>query len=96
MRSGTPVRSCSEGVVVKSTYSNVEGNYVVVLDEAGYKCYYMHLSERNVNEGDTVDYSTIIGKVGSSGYSTGPHLHLQIMDQSGECLNPVFLVQGGY
>ncbi len=96
MRSGTPVRSCSEGVVVKSTYSDVEGNYVVVLDETGYKCHYMHLSERNVSEGDIVDYSTIIGKVGSTGYSTGPHLHLQITDQSGECLNPVFLVQGGY
>ena len=96
MPSGTPVKSCSEGVVVKSTCTSVEGNYVVVMDETGYKCHYMHLSERNVNEGDVVDYDTIIGSVGSTGYSTGPHLHLQITDQNGECLNPKFLVQGGY
>ena len=93
--SGTPIKSCSEGIVIKSTYSDTEGNYVVVEDESGYRCHYMHLSERNVNEGDTVDYNTVIGKVGSTGYSTGPHLHLQITDDSGECLNPRFMVQGG-
>lgn len=96
MPAGTQVLSCSEGIVIKSTYSEVEGNYVVVLDETGYKCHYMHLSERNVNEGDQVDHDTVIGKVGSTGYSTGPHLHLQITDQNNECLNPKFLVQGGY
>ena len=96
MPAGTQVLSCSEGTVIKSTYLEVEGNYVVVLDETGYKCHYMHLSERNVNEGDQVDHDTVIGKVGSTGYSTGPHLHLQITDQNNECLNPKFLVQGGY
>jgi len=96
MSSGTPVKSCSEGIVVKSTCTDVEGNYVVVEDETGYRCHYMHLSERNVSEGDIVDYDTVIGSVGSTGYSTGPHLHLQITDQNGQCLNPRFLVQGGY
>jgi len=95
MPSGTPVMSCSEGVVVTSTCTDVEGNYVVVEDEAGYRCCYMHLSQRNVSVGDIVTYDTLIGEVGSTGYSTGPHLHLQIMDKNGECLNPRFMVQGG-
>jgi len=96
MPAGTDVMSCSEGIVVKSTYTDVEGNYVVVEDESGYRCSYMHLSVRNVSVGDKVDYSTIIGKVGSTGRSTGPHLHLQITDNNGELLNPRFLVEGGY
>ena len=92
---GTPVKSCSKGIVIKSTYSDTEGNYVVVEDDTGYRCHYMHLSQRDVSEGDIVDYDTVIGKVGSTGYSTGPHLHLQITDRNGECLNPRFMVQGG-
>ena len=92
---GTPVKSCSKGIVIKSTYSDTEGNYVVVEDDTGYRCHYMHLSQRDVSEGDIVDYDTVIGKVGSTGYSTGPHLHLQITDENGECLNPRFMVQGG-
>ena len=62
---------------------------------SGYRCHYMHLSQRNVSEGDEVDYDSIIGNVGSTGYSTGPHLHLQITDKEGECLNPRFMVTGG-
>ena len=95
MPDGTPVKSCSKGIVIKSTYSDIEGNYVVVEDESGYRCHYMHLSQRNVSEGDEVDYDSIIGNVGSTGYSTGPHLHLQITDKEGECLNPRFMVKGG-
>ena len=55
----------------------------------------MHLSERNVSVGDEVDYDSVIGNVGSTGYSTGPHLHLQISDDNGEVLNPRFMVMGG-
>lgn len=96
MPKGTPVMSCSEGVVVKCATTDVEGNYVVVEDETGYRCSYMHLSEICVSVGDKVDYETLIGKVGSTGRSTGPHLHLQVTDASGQLLNPKFMVQGGY
>jgi len=96
MPSGTPINSCSEGVVIKSYYSESAGNYVVVEDETGYQIHYMHMSDRYVAVGDKVDYDTIIGSVGSTGYSTGPHLHLQVTDNNGEYLNPKFMVQGGY
>lgn len=96
MPKGTPVMSCSEGVVVKCASTDVEGNYVVVEDVTGYRCSYMHLSEICVSVGDKVDYDTLIGKVGSTGRSTGPHLHLQVTDNKGELLNPKFMVQGGY
>ena len=92
---GTPVRSCSKGTVIKSYYSSSAGNYIVIRDSSGYEIHYMHLSERNVEVGAEVTTDTIIGKVGSTGNSTGPHLHLGITDKNGNYLNPVFLVSGG-
>lgn len=92
---GTPVASVSKGVVVTSAYSDTAGNFVVVEDSAGYRVSYMHLSKISVKAGDEVDYDSQIGLVGSTGLSTGPHLHLSITDKSGNYLNPLFLVQGG-
>lgn len=72
--------------------SQTAGNYVVVQDETGYTCHYMHLSVRSVKVGDTIKHGDIVGKVGSTGRSTGPHLHLGVKDAAGEWLNPRFLV----
>lgn len=92
---GTEVKSCSSGTVVKSYYSDSAGNYVVVRDESGYECHYMHLNDRNVSAGDKVTFGSKIGTVGTTGRSTGPHLHLGIKDAEGKWLNPAFMVQGG-
>lgn len=95
MPAGTQVNSCSVGTVVRSYYSDSAGNYVVVRDASGYECHYMHLSERSVREGDQVTNLSKIGTVGSTGRSTGAHLHLGIKDADGQWLNPLFMVQGG-
>lgn len=92
---GTKVGASSPGRVVRSYYSQSAGNYIVIEDGAGYQCHYMHLNERFVKEGDVVTAGMLIGTIGSTGNSTGPHLHLGITDANGEWLNPTFLVQGG-
>lgn len=95
MPAGMQVNSCSVGTVVRSYYSDSAGNYVVVRDASGYECHYMHLNERSVHEGDQVTNLSKIGTVGSTGKSTGAHLHLGIKDAGGQWLNPLFMVQGG-
>ncbi len=92
MASGTEIHACSTGKVITATYASSEGNYIVIEDESGYKTYYMHLTGFNVSVGDEVKHGDIIGTVGSTGDSTGPHLHLGIKDASGNWLNPEFLV----
>lgn len=90
--SGTEVKSTSKGKVKESDYDSSMGNYVVVEDEAGYEAYYMHLSARNVSAGEQVEAGTVIGKVGSTGSATGPHLHLGIKGDSGGWINPRFVL----
>ncbi len=89
---GTEIHACTTGTVIQSYMSQTAGNYVVVQDETGYTCHYMHLSVRSVKVGDTIKHGDIVGKVGSTGRSTGPHLHLGVKDAAGEWLNPRFLV----
>ena len=68
------------------------GNYIVIEDKTGYLTYYEHLSEIDVESGDEITHGDVIGKVGSTGDSTGPHLHLGIKDADGNWLNPEFMV----
>jgi hypothetical protein len=77
---GTKVKSVDDGVVVRS--SPVEqgggyGNFIVIKHKDFYSAY-GHLSKREVNKGDTVKRGQLIGLVGSTGLSTGPHLHFEI------------------
>lgn len=75
---GTEVRPVRPGQVV---FSGVNGGYgqVVVVDHGdGLRSTYAHLRDRGVGVGDKVERDTIVGHVGSSGRSTGPHLHLEI------------------
>ena len=56
----------------------------------GSLCRYGHLSKLEVKEGETVQKSkTLLGKVGSTGMSTGPHLHFEILTPSGKSVNPL-------
>lgn len=75
---GTEVYALQEGRVTYSGWRGDYGRLVVVRHEDGTETRYGHLSERLVKEGETVDSNTIIGKVGTSGRSTGPHLHFEI------------------
>ena len=89
---GTPIHACATGKVIQSYYSESAGNYIVIEDETGYTTHYMHLSVRNVSAGDVVKHGDVIGQVGSTGNSTGPHLHLGVKNKDGEWLNPRFMV----
>ena len=82
---GTPVGASADGVVVISkALKNSDGSYrsygeYVVIDHgSGIRTYYCHLSQRLVSEGQTVKQGQVIGKSGSTGNSTGPHLHFEV------------------
>ena len=73
---GTKVYTVASGKVVASWFDRTCGNGVkIVHDDKRYQTAYCHLSERLVRTGDTVSAGCVIGRVGSTGRSTGPHLH---------------------
>jgi len=77
-RTGTPVAASASGTVVKSGYEATSGNIVVIDHGAGYRSAYAHLSSCSVEEGAFVNRGEEVGKVGSTGRSTGPHLHYEV------------------
>lgn len=76
--SSTSILACKSGVVTTSTYNNSYGNYVVVSHSDGTSTLYAHMSRRNASKGQTVSQGQVIGYVGTTGSSTGNHLHLEI------------------
>ncbi len=75
---GTPVAAMNNGVVRISRMFTVYGNTIVVDHGKGIQTLYMHLSKRNVKEGDMVKRGEIIGLSGMTGYAEGAHLHVSI------------------
>lgn len=75
---GTPVRSTNHGTVVMSELTLVRGNLVVVDHGGGVLSCYGHLSERSVEVGQAVRRGDVVGRVGSTGLSSGPHLHWEL------------------
>ena len=90
---GTPVPASNRGQVVFADFVIMTGNTVVIEHGAGLKTIYMHLSEIDCDAGDMVEQGDIIGLVGTTGYSTGPHLHFEVRigDQS---VSPWPLIDG--
>ena len=87
---GTPVYPSRSGTVVYAAWKGGYGNTVEVKHKDGSMCRYGHLSKITVKEGDTVQKSkTLLGNVGSTGLSTGPHLHFEIITPSGKSVNPM-------
>lgn len=84
---GTPVLSSAAGVVTKSEWSGAYGNLVEVLHAQGFKTRYAHLSQRKVGQGDKIGRAEVIGFLGNTGRSTGPHLHYEIIYKN-EPINP--------
>lgn len=71
---GTPIVSVGDGVVVKASYTKGNGKYVKVRHNSTYTTQYLHMSRRNVKEGQAVRQGDVIGYVGSTGLATGPHV----------------------
>ena len=75
---GTKIKAARGGVVMTSEYHWSYGNYVVVVHDNGTSTLYAHMSTRAVKEGQTVTQGQVLGYVGSTGSSTGNHLHYEI------------------
>jgi murein DD-endopeptidase MepM/ murein hydrolase activator NlpD len=91
---GTPVYAADNGIVIKSGYSkDGYGGRVIIDHQIDYVTLYAHLSQALVQEGDVVQKGQLIGHVGSTGNSTGPHIHIEIRD-FGFLVDPRSLLSG--
>lgn len=88
------VYATKAGTVITSTYSSSYGNYVVVSHGNGNTTLYAHMSSRKVSVGQEVAQGDVLGITGSTGISSGPHLHFEI-SENGERLDPLTYL-GGY
>lgn len=86
---GTSVRAAADGTVSRAGYNGALGRYVYVRHANGYETRYGHLSARLVKTGQKVSQGDAIGREGSTGNSTGPHLHFEIR-KDGRALNPTY------
>lgn len=77
-REGTPVKAINSGTVTYVGETLLGGNVVVIAHGAGIASAYMHMSAVDVAKGDTVERGGVIGKSGSTGRTTGPHLHVAV------------------
>ena len=84
---GTPIYAAASGTVTSASYSDNAGNMIVINHGNGLQTYYMHCNSMYVRAGQTVSKGQNIGAVGSTGNSSGPHLHFQVM-QNGTPVNP--------
>ena len=85
---GTPVYATGNGVVRKAGWEGLYGNCIQIDHGFGYVTRYAHLSKIDVRVGQKVVRGETIGKVGTTGKSTGPHLHYEVMVK-GQIVNPV-------
>lgn len=92
--SGRKVRSAGQGTVVAAGWNGGYGRMVEIDHGDGLTTRYAHMSKILVKEGDIVERGTVVGKVGSSGRSTGAHLHYEIR-RNGTAINPLRFIKAG-
>lgn len=85
---GEPVYAAGNGEVSEAGYSQSYGWFVCIRHKGGYSTLYAHMSRILVRKGETVRIGQRIGKVGSTGTSTGNHLHFELQ-KNGRLLDPV-------
>lgn len=91
---GTAVRSVASGKVVKSGWAGPYGKLVIVRHFDGKSTYYAHLAGIKVKRGQKVAAGQRLGAVGSTGNSTGPHLHFEVRSKRGQHMNPQAHLRG--
>jgi murein DD-endopeptidase MepM/ murein hydrolase activator NlpD len=93
-QTGAPVRASGAGVVTFAGRNGGYGRMVEIDHGGGLTTRYAHLSRIAVSVGDRIEPGAIVGKVGSSGRSTGPHLHYEVR-RGGKALNPLTFIKAG-
>ena len=88
---GTPIYATRSGTVTIARFSNSAGYYVTINHGDGYSSVYMHMTTYTVSVGQSVSQGQLIGYMGSTGISTGPHLHFGI-SYNGKYVNPALYV----
>lgn len=84
---GTPIYAALDGKVTTTGFNATYGNYVIITHHSGYKTLYGHMCQITCKKGNFVYTNTMIGRVGSTGMSTGPHLHFTVY-KNGKSVNP--------
>ena len=85
---GTKIVALANGVIKEANYNSENGNYILIEHEAGYETLYAHLDKISVKEGDNILQGEEIGKVGITGNTVAPHLHLEL-HHNGEPVDPL-------
>lgn len=86
---GTPVKSVGAGVVVSTERAGAYGNRVIIRHADGTETWYCHLSAFGTSPGQSVKPGELIGLVGSTGNTTGPHLHLEVRPGGTDPIDPM-------
>ena len=86
---GTPIVSATDGKVVQAGNNGGYGNLITIRTDDGHEILYAHLSKIGVEKGDKVKAGEQIGRMGSTGHSTGPHLHFEVHNKKGNAINPL-------
>ncbi len=92
-KTGTPIYATGDGVVAKASRGTGFGNVVYIDHGFGYQTRYAHMSKFNTKKGRKVKRGDIIGYVGNTGLSSGPHLHYEV-HKNGKAINPVNFYHG--
>ncbi|MBG9793057.1 membrane protein [Paenibacillus dendritiformis] len=91
---GDPVYAAADGKVIASSYDKMKGNYLIIDHGSSLTTRYLHLSERGVRTGEQVSKGQVIGKMGSTGRSTGAHLHFEVR-KGEEAVDPAIYIGSG-
>ncbi len=86
--SGTPIVAVANGTITETGYAGAYGNRTIETLEDGTELWYCHQTSIDVKKGDTVSGGQQIGAVGSTGNTTGPHLHLEVRPGGGDPVDP--------
>ena len=89
---GTPIYAALGGKVLQASFSRIYGNYIIIDHGNGYQTLYGHMSKKISSTGEYVQQGQKIGLVGSTGYSTGPHLHWTVY-KNGRVVDPLTLIK---
>jgi murein DD-endopeptidase MepM/ murein hydrolase activator NlpD len=92
---GTPVHASADGVVMFAGIAHGYGNMVEVIHSGGLQTRYAHLSRILVSQGEPLLRGSVIGLMGSTGHSTGSHLHFEVR-LDGRPLNPFSVLEKGF